>query len=177
MIRIAIIGPECSGKTSLAAALADYYQVEWFEEYAREYLTKTNGEYEEQDLTVIAKKQEELRENVDLHYPVLIYDTENITIKIWSAVKYGHVNPDLEGLVNAQQFDYFFLCSPEGIAWQEDPLRESPNTRHELFSYYKEELKERKLPFTVLRGSLGQRMDEAADLIDELNLTCGGFCV
>jgi nicotinamide riboside kinase len=177
MIRIAIIGPECSGKTALAEALADYFQVEWFEEYAREYLTKTNGIYEEQDLIVMAKKQDEIRSNADLHYPVLIYDTENITFKIWSAVKYGQVSPEIETLVNDQQFDYYFLCSPEGIAWQEDPLRESPNTRPELFSRYRDELKERNLPFTVLRGSLSQRMDEAADIIDELNLSCGGFCV
>lgn len=177
MIRIAIIGPECSGKTTLAVALADCFQVEWFEEYAREYLTKKNGVYEKEDLIVMAKKQEEMRANADLHYPVLIYDTENITFKIWSAVKYGKVDPELEALVNAQQYDYYFLCSPEGIAWEEDPLRESPSTRPELFSHYRDELKERNLPFTVLRGNLEQRMDEATDIIDELNLSCGGFCV
>ena len=38
--RVVLYGPESSGKTTLAEALAQHYQTEWVEEFARDYLQK-----------------------------------------------------------------------------------------------------------------------------------------
>ncbi len=37
-IRVALFGPESTGKTTLAKALATHYKTEWVPEFAREYL-------------------------------------------------------------------------------------------------------------------------------------------
>ena len=38
IIKIAIYGPESTGKTTLSKQLADYFKTEWAPEFARDYL-------------------------------------------------------------------------------------------------------------------------------------------
>jgi len=54
---ITIVGPESSGKTTLARQLAAHYGCPWVPEYAREYLESLGGMYEELDLEAIAQGQ------------------------------------------------------------------------------------------------------------------------
>lgn len=177
MIRIAVTGPESSGKTTLSKQLAEHFQVKWFPEYAREYLTKNGPDYSESDLLNIALQQNEERVKKEVRDSILIYDTENLVIKIWSHVKYGHVSSKIISLLKQQNFDHYLLCSPEGVDWEEDPLREDPNNRNELFSIYQEELRKLGVTFTVLKGTLANRLETAIDLIEDLSMAKGGFCV
>ena len=57
MLRIAVTGPESSGKTTLCGALAEHYQVCYIPEYARTYLELTQGQYQCTDLEIIAQGQ------------------------------------------------------------------------------------------------------------------------
>ena len=57
MKRIAIVGPECTGKTSLSLDLAAHYETHWVSEYARQYLDQLGREYVQEDLLHIAKGQ------------------------------------------------------------------------------------------------------------------------
>ena len=69
------------------------------------------------------------------------------------------------------------MCSPEDIPWEEDPLRESPNQREELFELYLAELKNLKADFTILKGNFEDRKEKAISIIEEMSLSKGGFCV
>lgn len=176
MIRIAITGPESTGKTTISRALAEHFQTFFFEEYARKYLTDRNGVYNFEDLPKIAVLQEEERKAVS-RSSIIIYDTENIVLEIWAKVKYGKTDPFISKLVEEQRFDHYFLCSPEGTEWEEDPLRENPNDRDKLFSLYESRLKEKKLPYSVLKGEIHSRIDDAIELIEDMQLSQGGYCV
>lgn len=177
MIKIAITGPESTGKTTLSKELADHFQVDWFPEYARKYLNQTEGNYKEHDLPKIALAQEEERSKHKFNDNIQLFDTENLVIKIWSVFKYGRVNSEIERLLIGQHYDHYLLCSPQGIEWEEDPLREHPDKREELFELYKKELKNRKLPFTVLEGTLERRLQQSIEIIEDIALSDGGFCV
>ena len=48
--RIAITGPESTGKSELAKGLAEHYHTLWVPEYAREYLNKLGSPYEYEDI-------------------------------------------------------------------------------------------------------------------------------
>ena len=54
---ITIVGPESSGKTTLARQLAAEIGCPWVPEYAREYLEGRGGYYDERDLLEIAEEQ------------------------------------------------------------------------------------------------------------------------
>ena len=54
MLKIALTGPESSGKTTLSELLAKHFETDFIPEFAREYLEQTNGRYEKTDLAKIA---------------------------------------------------------------------------------------------------------------------------
>ena len=68
--KIAIIGPESTGKSSLCQRLAEHYQTEWCPEYAREFLLNLGRKYNYDDLLVIAKGQVALEDSyLAVHSP------------------------------------------------------------------------------------------------------------
>jgi nicotinamide riboside kinase len=59
----------------------------------------------------------------------------------------------------------YLLCSPEGIAWEADPLRENAHDRARLFTIYEENLIFYQKNYQILRGSIGERFEAACALI------------
>jgi NadR type nicotinamide-nucleotide adenylyltransferase len=166
MKRFAITGPESSGKTTLAQKLAEHLKVAWVPEFARDYLLARNGQYEENDLVEIALGQVSAWNKI-VEQDIVICDTEMLVMKVWSEVKYNKVDPIIIQALLEQQFDHYFLCRPD-IPWEEDPLRENPEQREELFEIYLKELKTRKLPFTIIEGNMQQRLRNCLFKIEEI---------
>ena len=165
MIRIAITGPESSGKTTLCQSLSEHYNVVFIPEFAREYLEKTNGEYNQSDLDEIAKGQ---LENLILsQLDVVFCDSDFSVLEIWSNYKYGNTSKTIAELAEKDLFDLHILCTPD-IPWEEDTLRENPDNRDELFELYKMSLNEHKKNFIVVSGGQIQRMKKSTETIDLL---------
>jgi nicotinamide riboside kinase len=59
----------------------------------------------------------------------------------------------------------YLLCSPEGIAWEADPLRENPHDRDRLFTIYEENLIFHQKSYQILRGPISERLATACALI------------
>ena len=167
MVKIAITGPESSGKTSLAEALSKHYSINYVPEFARDYLTQKNGVYTFEDLSYIAKKQFESVSNINPAAQLLISDTEILVLKIWSLVKYGKVAQDVLNYLQQQNFDLYLLCKPD-IPWEFDPLREHPKMREELFETYKNELVTQNLPYIIIEGNEVERLKTATIAIHSL---------
>ncbi len=167
IIRIAITGPESTGKSDLAKALAAHYQTLWVPEYAREYLAGLNRPYGYDDILQIAKGQakgeEEMMAKADRS---LFADTEMIVLKIWCDVKYGKCHPWILDQLERQDYDLYLLTDID-LPWQPDPLREHPDKRKELFDLYLGELEKRKLPFEIVRGFGQQRLEDAVGKIEK----------
>lgn len=162
MIKIAFTGPESSGKTTLSKKIAEILNGEWHEEYAREYLTNLNRPYNQNDLINIALKQNEKRANCNSRFQV--YDTEMLVIKIWYDFKFKKENQQLNDLLNQQKMDHYFLCKPD-IPYEDDPLRENPDNRDELFEIYLNALNQKELPYTIIEGSLIQRTEKVLEIL------------
>lgn len=169
--RIVITGPESSGKTTLARALARQYSALWVDEMAREYLANKDGYlYVEEDLLGIARLQlmEEdqcAAEAVDKDSPWLFCDTDLITIRIWGEEKYGRSDPWIAQQTEARPYDLWLLCSPD-IPWEPDPLRENPHDRDRLFAVYERMLNQLAKPYAVMSGTHEERMRAAVKAIE-----------
>lgn len=163
--RVAIIGPESTGKSELAQQLAQHFQTEWVPEYARFYIDRLDREYEEDDLLEISKGQIAW-ENEKSHYAndFLFCDTNLIVIKIWSDHKYGQTNSWIEKQLEERSYDFYLLNNID-LMWKPDPQREHPTMRDHFFEVYKNYLRENKLPYAVVSGYEGERKKCALELI------------
>jgi NadR type nicotinamide-nucleotide adenylyltransferase len=165
--KIAITGPESTGKSVLSAELAMYYGTIWVPEYARHYLEVNGPGYLEKDILAIARGQLEQETGAEANASGYLFcDTEFIVTKIWSDVKYGRCHPWILQQVKEHAYDLFLLCNID-LPWTFDPLREHPGMRKELFNLYCNELDSRGLPYAIVNGSGMDRLDNATRIINE----------
>lgn len=162
MVKIAFTGPESSGKTTLSKRIAEILNGEWHEEYAREYLTNLNRPYNQNDLINIALKQNEKR--INCNSSLQVYDTEMLVIKIWNDYKFRKENQYINELLDQQKIDHYFLCKPD-IPYEDDPLRENPDNRDELFEIYLNALNQKELTYTIIEGKLTERTEKVLEIL------------
>ena len=166
MKKIAIVGPESTGKTDLAMALANQYDGVFIPEFSREYLNKIDRPYSQDDLLHIAKGQLNSIEDKE-DDQLLIADTDLHVIKVWSEYKYGNCDPWILDQIVKQTFDLYILTHYD-IPYEEDPLRENPEERVYFFEVYLKLLTTSKLPFLIVKGSRAERLKLAMKRIDSL---------
>ncbi|MBV1905277.1 MAG: ATP-binding protein [Pseudomonadales bacterium] len=167
---IALVGPESTGKTTLATALAEHLSSPILEEYAREYLElrSLSATYTQHDVLMIAKRQWEREQQAVLKKRQnLVMDTDLLVIKIWWEVKYGECHPwILDKLAKQRRRNY--LLTATDMPWHADPLRENPEDRDELFKVYENELKANGSNYVIIRGNPEQRLAQAVTWISEM---------
>ena len=148
MFKVGIIGPESTGKTTLARYLAKRYKGICVPEFAREYIEKLNRPYTIEDVEAIARYQiVQLQEIKDGLY---FFDTELIITKVWFEHKYGSCPPWLEQAIHDYPMDVYLLTFPD-IEWKPDPVRENPDIRLELFDRYESEIQKLDIPYYIIK--------------------------
>ena len=164
--RIAITGPESTGKSLLSEQLAKHYNTKWVPEFSREYLEGLDRPYHYNDILNIAKGQlEKEKELMSKAERFLFCDTELIVTKIWCDVKYQKCHPWILENIIKHPYDLYLLCNID-LPWEPDPLREHPGKRKYLFDLYYKELVSRHLPFEVISGTGKDRLRKTIKIID-----------
>ncbi|UII22003.1 AAA family ATPase [Fulvivirga ligni] len=168
MKKVAVTGPESTGKSTLSALLAKHYGSVWVPEYARQYIDVLERDYEEQDLLAIARGQIEREDQMEHKAKrVLICDTELIVIKIWFEHKYGHCPEEIIASIESNRYDLYLLTYID-IPWEEDPQREHPHLRAHFYDLFKKELEGFGFPYVEIKGGFSARMNTATKAIDAI---------
>ena len=148
-MRIGIVGPESSGKSTLAEQMARRTGLPLFKEYGRTYMENYTGQwpYTFLDVKAIALHQEQEICQTG------IFDTELIITKVWMRRKYGFVPPWVDEMIRTYPMDRYILCYPD-LPWTPDTGRENGDIREELFDEYEQEIKRLCIPYVIKRHSL-----------------------
>ena len=165
MIKIAIIGPESTGKTALAKSLAEHFEAEWVPEFAREYVENLTAPYTYNDVCNIALKQieqEKKYENATAKF--VFFDTDLIITKVWFEYKYKSVPDFLTERMKHGFFDLYLLCTPD-LAWEADSVREHGTDREFFFEWYKKEIEQTNKPYVIVNGIGNQRIQHAIEAL------------
>jgi len=164
--RIAITGPESTGKSELCKKLSEYYGELWVPEYSREYLSNIDGPYNYGDILAIAHGQYNMEQKalgLAKHY--LFCDTDFMVTHIWCMVKYGKSHEWITRMASTNPYDFTLLCNID-IPWVYDPMRENENDREYLFNLYVSELKIRNIKFGVVQGQGELRLLNAIKILE-----------
>ena len=164
--KIAIVGPESTGKSTLSAQLAEHYHTIWVPEYAREYC---------QNLTLPCTWQDEInmfRGQLALEIrllpkanKLLFCDTTFITVKIWSDRVFGESPKEVLDELPKHPYDFYLLMNID-LPWEDDPLRDFPNEREYFMNVWHQELKELNARYVVISGANEARFESAVQTID-----------
>ncbi len=163
LIKVAITGPESTGKSALAAALSAHFHTTFAGEYAREYLSRTNGLYDLQDMTRICEGQIELEESAMANAnEFCFFDTDMPVLKVWSQYRFGLVPAAIEQAFMQRKYDLHLLCMTD-LPWQPDAFRESPGQeeRDLLYIIYRNLLIDGRRPFVEISGTGDIRFQQA----------------
>ncbi len=163
--KIAITGPESTGKSELSQQLAREFKTEWVPEYARFYLDRLSEPYQESDLLAIAKGQIAWEEDkMKYASKYLFCDTDLLVIKIWSDFKYGRTDKWIEEHLKENRYD-FYLLSDIDISWIPDPQREHPDKRKYFFDLFEDYLKSNNCPYAIVSGIEEDRLANAIKVL------------
>lgn len=164
--RLTLLGPESTGKSSLAARLAEIYGAPAMPEYGRTYdvAYKQGKNWRAEDLVTLAETHRAMREAMQgLAGPVLIEDTDAVQTAVWSLYLTGGVAPALETIERDTRADHYLLLAPD-IAWVQDGVRYAgdPATRTFFFEETERRLKRLGASYDIISGAdFGVRRERA----------------
>ncbi len=153
---IGLIGPESTGKSTLASYLAKRYNGILVPEYARTYMENLNRPYTFEDVEAIARHQISLLQSLTnekmrkCENEKIFFDTELIVTKVWFEHKYNKCPDWLIEALHRYPMDVYLLCYPD-LPWVPDPVRENPDIRLELFNRYEAEIQALNIPYYIIR--------------------------
>lgn len=167
--RIAILGAESSGKSTLAAALAEQYQTLWVPEYLREFVDRYLRVPCEEDQYGIARTQIERENAAALRARRYLFcDTTPFMTALYSKVYWGRVVAPLAELDAVHDYALTLVTAPDG-PWVPDGLqRESEAVRQSVHALVLANLRARGIAHTVVAGDPAHRMDLVASLLEAL---------
>ncbi len=124
--------------------------------------------YTQGDLLNIAQGQMRIEDEFyrDANH-VLICDTNLLVIKIWSDFVFGNCNAWILQEMTHRYYDLHLLTNID-IPWEEDPQREHPTKRKELYDLYKRELDLLKIPYVEICGDKTARLAQAIEAIQKI---------
>jgi nicotinamide riboside kinase len=167
MQRIYITGTESTGKTELAAKLAEHYKTVFVPDFSRQYISRLDRKYNHTDVVLIAKGIVE-EENKMLHFAhrILFSDNDLINIKIWLQYYKWHVPDWLEAEILKRKDNLHLLCDID-VAWVPDGQRQNRDDRAHLAQRFKDELILAGSKFSMVSGRGEMRTQKAVEAVEE----------
>lgn len=168
--RVAIIGAESCGKTTLARHLAATYRTVHVPEWARTYLEHSdpNKYPDHEDIDIIAAghaaAEDALAQQANR---VLILDTDHICTAVWSRVALGSVSDAVAAEITARQYDLRLLLDDD-VPLVPDVLRYGGAERQLRTAHFIVELDRYGLPYVLIRGDWQTRIAAAIDAVERI---------
>lgn len=168
--RILILGPESTGKSTLAEDLSSHFGEPWVPEFAREYLEKIDRSYHFEDLVEIGRGQMDLEDRiVQIAKNYLFCDTDLRVIHIWSEHRFGKTDSWVLDEIDRRKYDLILLTDTD-LPWTPDPLREYPELemRQYFFKKYLQLAQESGFPYLIVSGDQQKRLLTAVKEVKKL---------
>lgn len=164
--KIAIVGPESTGKSTITQQLAKHYKTLWVPEYARYYCAALTEPCNLQDEINMYHGQVALEASIlaIAEKDLIFCDTTFITVKIWSNEVFGKTPQVVLDALPNYTYDLYLLMDID-LPWQEDPLRDFPHKREHFMQIWHQELQGLNANYVLINGQ-EDRLDNAISAVE-----------
>lgn len=160
-LRIALLGAESTGKTTLAQAMAQRlraqgHRVEVVDEVLREWCVRERRTPRPEEQMPIALEQERRVDEAGARADIVIADTTALVTAIYSAMLFE--DGELYQFALARQRTYHLnLLAGLDVAWAADGVRDGPDSREAFDALLRQELLKAGVEWRVVYGQGEQR--------------------
>jgi NadR type nicotinamide-nucleotide adenylyltransferase len=165
--RICVLGPECTGKSTLAASLAQHYATCFVGEYPR-VLRTAKHDLEPADVQRAARGQlaaefaQARRAN-----RVMFLDTDLLTLQFWSERRFGACPEWIREEAKGRQYD-LYLVTDIDVPFVGEPRNDEPEQRRAFLQRCLDTLETRGMAYVRLSGTWEQRFEKAVAAVDAM---------
>lgn len=152
--RVALIGPESTGKTTLARYFVARYGGTFCPEYERSYCESLGRECTYDDVCTIARMQIDRLARVEREDGLFFFDADLIITRTWLDVVFHHVPDWVDAAIQRYPMDVYLMMYPD-LPWQADAVRTNGDraTRLMLYHKYLEQVQALDRPYYIIRHS------------------------
>lgn len=191
--RVVVVGAESTGTTMVSRALAEHYRARggvwratgWVPEYGRQYTEARLAELRSRrpdagvadltwtapDFAVIAGRQNRMEDlAAATGSPVLICDTDAFATTVWERRYLGRDSRHarVAGTVDLPRRDVYLVTDHVGVPFVQDGLRDGEHVRTRMTGWFTQGLTAAGHSWLLLTGSLGERLQLAVRVVDQL---------
>lgn len=162
---VVLIGPECTGKTTLAASLAAHFDAPWVPEASRRFVETDDTPLSVHTVGPIARLSLALDDAARSSAPpMLVHDTDLVSTVVYSQHYYDSVEPWIVEAAFARRAALYLLCLPD-LPWEPDGVRDRPTQRAELLAMFRETLRAMQADVVEISGVGAARLDAAISAV------------
>jgi len=166
--RLALLGGESSGKTTLARALAQSLGTTWVPEYGRQRWEELRITLSVDELVAVARRQIVLEDEAQLRANRwLVCDTTPLTTLQYCLHDHHHAPPALRTLAH-RHYDLTVLCQPD-FDFVQDGCRRDDDFRAAQHAWTLARLTEMGVVPLVVDGSVAHRVQQVLHHIQQLD--------
>jgi NadR type nicotinamide-nucleotide adenylyltransferase len=166
--RVVLIGPESSGKTSIASALSAEFGAPWTPEAAREFAAWSSIPLSAETVEPIARLSMAFENGARRASPaLLIRDTDLLSTVVYARHYYGGVAPWIVDEARTRLAELYLLCLPD-LPWYADGIRDRPWARGQLLDEFRCVLEEFGATFVEVSGTGPARTEMARRAVAKL---------
>ena len=170
IIKVVFVGAMSTGKSTITEALAKKYHTTFASEYGRDYWSEHQVDrrisFEAFDEIAVGHIEREEKAFLEADKYCFV-DTNAITTYMF-ALDYHGKAPDLLtrlALENSSRYDLFFLCEDD-IPYDDTWDRSGDQKRHVFHKQIIADLKQRRIPYITLEGSLEERIKKVERVLE-----------
>lgn len=172
LLRVCVTGPESTGKSTLAARLAEAWATVAVPEASRLYAERVGRPLRERDVGPIAREHlrlanEGATEAMARGARLLVLDTDLVSTVVYARHYYRTVPAWVLRAERVRRADLYLLCDVD-VPWVHDGVRDRPAGRRAMFAAFQDALARRHAPVAVIRGDWEERWRRAGEAVAAL---------